>query len=148
MNEGVFWWAERQGSSRTAALYRLTRDYLVNNKGLNNLIWVWNMQDLDLNWNSYNPRNNYWDIFSLDVYNGDGYTTQKYNTALSVAGNKPMAIGECSTLPTASQLSSQQRWVFVTSWAELTFNSNSNGQIQSLYSASNVITKDRLPKFF
>jgi hypothetical protein len=148
MNQGVFWWAGRPGSSGTAALYRLTRDYLVNTKGLTNLIWVWNMQDLDYNWSAYNPGNNYWDIFSLDVYNGDGFTVQKYNTALSVAGDKPIAIGECSTLPTSSQLASQQRWVFVMSWAELTFSSNTNAQIQAIYGASNVITKDKLPKFF
>ncbi|CAF0856457.1 unnamed protein product [Adineta steineri] len=148
MNQGVFWWAGRPGSSGTAALFRLTRDYLVNTKGLTNLIWVWNMQDLDLNWSVYNPGNNYWDIFSLDVYNGDGFTTQKYNTAMSVANGKPIAIGECSTLPTSYQLASQQNWVFVMSWAELTFSSNTNAQIQALYSASNVITKDELPKFY
>jgi len=148
MNQGVFWWAGRSGYSGTAALFRLTHDYLVNTKGLTNLIWVWNMQDLDLNWSVYNPGSDYWDIFSLDVYNGDGFTMQKYNTAVSVAGGKPMAIGECSTLPTSNQLASQQRWVFVMSWAELTFDSNTNAQIQSLYSASNVITKEKLPKFY
>jgi hypothetical protein len=147
MNQGIFWWGGRTGSSGTAALYRLTRDYLVNTKGLTNLIWVWNMQDLDLNWSVYNPGNSYWDIFSLDVYNGDGFTTQKYNTAVNVASGKPMAIGECSTLPTSNQLASQQRWIFVMSWAELTFSSNTNAQIQALYGASNVITKDKLPKF-
>ena len=147
MNQGVFWWAGRPGSAGTAALYRLTRDYLVNTKGLTNLIWVWNMQDLDLNWSVYNPGNNYWDIFSLDVYNGDGFTNQKYTTALTVAGAKPIAIGECATLPTSSQLASQPRWVFVMSWAELTFNSNTNAQIQALYGASNIITRDKLPKF-
>ena len=148
MNQGVFWWAGRPGSSGTAALYRLTRDYLVNTKGLTNLIWVWNMQDLDYNWSPYNPGNDYWDIFSLDVYNGDGYTSQKYNTALSVAGSKPIAIGECDKLPTSSQLALQPRWTFVMSWAELTFSSNTNAQIQALYSAGNVITRDKLPKFF
>jgi hypothetical protein len=147
MNQGVFWWAGRPGYSGTAALFRLTHDYLVNTKGLTNLIWVWNMQDLDLNWSVYNPGSDYWDIFSLDVYNGDGFTMQKYNTAVSVAGGKPMAIGECSTLPTSNQLASQQRWVFVMSWAELTFSSNTNAQIQALYSALNIITKDKLPKF-
>ena len=148
MNQGIFWWGGRTGSSGTAALYRLTRDYLVNTKGLTNLIWVWNMQDLDLNWSVYNPGNNYWDIFSLDVYNSDGFTMQKYNTAVGVAGGKPMAIGECSTLPTSNQLAVQQKWVFVMSWAELTFSDNTNAQIQALYGAPNVITKEKLPKFY
>lgn len=148
MNQGVFWWAGRPGSNGTAALYRLTYDYLVNTKGLSNLIWVWDMQDLDYNWSSYNPGNSYWDIFALDVYNSDGFTSQKYNTALSVAGNKPIAIGECSTLPTADLLRSQPRWVFCMSWAELTFSSNSNSAIQNLYWADNVIVRNELPDLY
>jgi len=148
MNQGIFWWAGRPGSNGTAALYRLTHDYLVNTKGLSNLIWVWNMQDLDLNWSAYNPGNNYWDIFSVDIYNPDGFTTAKYNTALSVAGNKPIAVGECAVLPTASQLLAQPRWGFVMSWAELTFSNNTNAQIQALYGASNVITRDELPDLY
>ncbi|MFT4144293.1 MAG: glycosyl hydrolase [Mobilitalea sp.] len=147
MNQGIFWWAGRSGSNGTAALYRLTHDYLENTKGLSNLIWVWDMQDLDYNWSGYNPGNDYWDIFALDVYNGDGFTTQKYNTALSVAGNKPIAIGECATLPTASLLASQPRWVFVMSWAEMTFDYNSNAAIQNLYWAQNVIVRNELPDF-
>lgn len=145
MNQGVFWWAGRPGANGTAALYRLTHDYLENVKGLSNLIWVWDMQDLDLNWSVYNPGDQYWDVFALDVYNPDGFTTAKYNTALSVAGNKPIAIGECGKLPTPSQLAAQPRWVFAMSWAEWTFNYNSNAELQTLYGASNVITRDELP---
>mgnify|MGYP001476102770 CR=1 FL=1 len=148
MNQSQFWWGGRPGPNGTAALYRLTRDYLVNVKGLTNLIWVWNMQDLDLNWSAYNPGNNYWDIFSVDIYNPDGFTMTKYNTALSVAGNKLIAIGECATLPTPQQLQQQPRWVFVMSWAELTFSYNTNAQIQALYNASNVITRDELPRLY
>ncbi len=146
MNQGIFWWAGRPGTNGTAALYRLTRDYLVNTKGLSNLVWVWNMQDLDLNWSVYNPGNSYWDIFSVDVYNPDGFTTAKYNAALNVAGSKPIAIGECGKLPTSSQLAAQPRWVFVMSWAEWTFNHNTNAEIQNLYWASNVIVRNELPK--
>lgn len=145
MNQGVFWWAGRSGSNGIAALYRLTHDYMVKTKGLTNLIWVWDMQDLDLNWSAYNPGSAYWDIFALDVYNSDGFTNIKYNTALSVAGGKPIAIGECAKLPTASILKSQPKWIFCMSWAELTFSSNTNTEIQNLYWASNVIVRNELP---
>ncbi len=147
MNQSQFWWAGRTGSNGTAALYRLTHDYLENVKGLSNLIWVWDMQDLDYNWSVYNPGNDYWDIFALDIYNPDGFTTQKYNTALSVAGNKMIAIGECDVLPTASQLAAQPRWVFCMSWAELTFSKNTNAAIQNLYWAGNVLVRNELPSF-
>ncbi len=146
MNQSLFWWAGRTGTNGTGALYRLTRNYLECNWGLNNLIWVWDMQDLDYNWANYNPGNNYWDIFAVDFYNGDGYTSKKYQTALDVAGNKLIAIGECDTLPTASELQNQ-RWVFFMSWAELTFSYNSNSKIQNLYWAGNVLVQDELPSF-
>ena len=147
MNQSMFWWAGRTGSNGTAALYRLTRDYLENVKGLDNIIWVWDMQDLSYDWSSYNPGNNYWDIFAVDVYNPDYFTSYKYNLAKSIAGNKLMAIGECDKLPTASELKAQPDWCFVMSWAELTFSHNSNSQIQNMYWAENVIVRNELPSF-
>lgn len=147
MNQGIFWWAGRTGTNGSGALYRLTRDYLENVKGLDNIIWVWDMQDLSYNWGDYNPGNDYWDIFAVDIYNPDYFTDYKYNLALSIAGDKLMAVGECDKLPTASQLKSQNRWTFVMSWAELTFSYNTNTEIQNLYWASNVIVRNELPSF-
>ncbi|MBQ9886365.1 MAG: carbohydrate-binding protein [Lachnospiraceae bacterium] len=147
MNQGVFWWGGRKGYNGTQALYRLTRDYFENTLGLDNLIWVWDMQDLSYDWDQYNPGENYWDVLAVDFYNGDGYTSFKYNYALGIAGSKMIAIGECDKLPTSSTLYSQPRWVFCMSWAELTFSYNNNSEIQNLYWAENVIVKNELPSF-
>ncbi|MBO6015662.1 MAG: discoidin domain-containing protein [Lachnospiraceae bacterium] len=147
MNQAQFWWAGRTGSNGTAALFRLTRDYLEKEKGLDNLIWVWDMQDLSYNWSDYNPGNNYWDIFAVDVYNADYFTSYKYNLANQIAGSKLMAIGECDKLPTSAELRAQPNWCFVMSWAELTFSKNNNTQIQNLYWADNVIIRSELPSF-
>ena len=145
MNQSMFWWAGRKGTNGTGALYRLTRDYLENEKGLDNIIWVWDMQDLSYDWSEYNPGNDYWDIFAVDIYNSDYFTEYKYNQALSVAENKLIAIGECDKLPTAQQLKEQPRWSFVMSWAELTFSHNTNSEIQNLYWAENTIVRNDLP---
>ena len=145
MNQGLFWWGGRPGPDGTAALYRLTHDYMTNEKGLDNIIWVWDMQDLDYNWAAYNPGDEYWDVFAVDIYNDDGYTARKYQTALEVAGGKPVAIGECQVLPTAEELKKQPRWVFFMSWAELTFQYNSDSYIKALYMADNVLVRDDLP---
>jgi hypothetical protein len=147
MNQGVFWWGGRPGQNGTAALYRLTHDYLEKEKGLDNIVWLWNMQDLSYNWAQYNPGADYWDIFSVDIYNPDGFTTYKYQTALNVAGNKPIAIGETQVLPTPQLLLAQPRWVFCMSWAELTFGHNTDLEIRNLYQAENTLTRDELPKF-
>ena len=60
MNQGCFWWAGRPGPEGTAILYQITRDYFTNDKKLDNLIWVWNIQDLsdvDSVAQAYNPGN-------------------------------------------------------------------------------------------
>jgi hypothetical protein len=148
MNQGVFWWGGRTGPNGTARLFQITHDYLTQVKGLNNLIWVWDVQDLSWDFDSYNPGSAYWDILALDVYDdGSGYSIEKYNAILAIAGNKPMAIGECQKLPTSAQLLAQPRWSFFMGWAELVFdpNNNSTQQINDLYHAPNVITRGQMP---
>jgi Glycosyl hydrolase family 26 len=118
---------------------------MVGIKGLTNLIWVWDVQDLDFNWAPYNPGDSHWDVLAMDMYGGDGYTTQKYQTILQLAGDKPIAMGECEILPTADELAAQPRWTFFMVWAELIKSGNPVQQIQDLYNAANVITLDRMP---
>jgi mannan endo-1,4-beta-mannosidase len=146
MNSHDFWWGGRKGPQGTGKLYRVTHDYLSKEKGLDNLIWVWDMQDLNRDFAEYNPGESYWDIFALDIY-GKGYDKSWYDYVVTIAGDKPMGIGECGKLPTADILSKQPRWCFFMSWAELTFNQNSNQQIVELYRSPAVITRDQLPKF-
>jgi len=86
----------------------------------------------------------------MDMYGDDGYTTQKYETMLQLAGDKPIAIGECKILPTADELAGQPRWTFFMAWAELVFSDNGNvtntvQQIQDLYNAANVVTRGQMP---
>ncbi|MCA0444607.1 MAG: glycoside hydrolase family 26 protein [Bacteroidetes bacterium] len=150
MNQPVFWWAGRKGPNGTAKLFQLTHDYFEKTKGLENLVWIWDLQDFgsiadDLA--EYNPGSDYWDILALDMYSSDGtgYTTAKYNSMLAFAGGKPIAIGECEKLPTSAELKAQPKWTFFMSWSELTVKANTTVQIRSLYSASNVVTLDEMP---
>jgi mannan endo-1,4-beta-mannosidase len=144
MNQAAFWWGGRPGPDGTAKLYRITHDYLTIAKGLTNLIWVWDMQDIDQSWTQYNPGDGYWDMLAFDVYSS-GYSQNWYDYAVSIAGDKPLAIGECAVLPTSAQLQVQPRYVFFMAWAELAFTSNSLAAITGLYNADNVVTLDAMP---
>ena len=144
MNQGLFWWAGRPGPNGTAALYRLTHDYLTKTKGLSNLIWVWDMQDLSRDFEDYNPGDEYWDVFAFDIYD-NGYDISWYNYILPIVGDKPMAIGECSKVPSASVLENQKRWVFFMPWAELVKESNTEEQIKEIYKHKSVISRDEMP---
>jgi mannan endo-1,4-beta-mannosidase len=144
MNQGKFWWGGRAGPRGTARLYQITRDHLEREKGLTNLVWIRDVQDLDWTWAQYDPGATYWDVLALDVY-GDGYTTRKYETILSLAGDKPVAIGECERLPTPAELAAQPRWTFFMPWAELVYEGQSEAQIRALYADPRVVTLDEMP---
>jgi mannan endo-1,4-beta-mannosidase len=135
MNQGKFWWGGRPGPRGTARLYQITRDYLV---------WIWDVQDLDWSWSAYDPGAAYWDVLALDMY-GDGYTARKYETILSLAGDKPVAIGECERLPTPAELAAQPRWTFFMPWAELVYEGQDDTQIRALYADPRVVTLDEMP---
>jgi mannan endo-1,4-beta-mannosidase len=146
MNQGKFWWGGRPGPQGTARLYQITHDYLAKTKGLTNLIWVWDMQDMSRDFAQYNPGDKYWDVFAFDVYD-KGYDQSWYDYIRPIVGPKPMAIGECAVLPTPELLTSQPRWVFFMDWAELVQEKNSVETIRHLYNDSRVLTRDELPKW-
>jgi mannan endo-1,4-beta-mannosidase len=140
MNQGFFWWGGNTGATGTSRLFQIAHDYMTDSLGLTNIIWVWDVQDLDFTWSQYNPGSQYWDIMAVDMYSM-GYTTTLYNNALDIAGTKPLGIGECYTIPTAAQLASQPRWSYFCSWADGTVTTN----IKSVYTASNVISLNSMP---
>jgi mannan endo-1,4-beta-mannosidase len=146
MNQGRFWWGGRPGPNGTARLFQMTHDYFKYTKGLHNIIWEWDLQDFDSlaeDISSYNPGKAYFDLFALDIYSGN--TQAKYNLALTAASGKPIAIGECSVLPTPSHLSAQPNWAYFMGWAELVFEDNSTAQIQALYHDPQVVTLTHMP---
>jgi len=144
MNQGKFWWGGRPGPKGTARLYQITHDYLVKEKGLTNLVWVWDMQDMSRDFAQYNPGDKYWDIFAFDVYD-NGFDASWYNYILPIVGNKSMAIGECAQLPSPAILAAQPKWVFFMAWSELVKEKNSVPEIKALYNAPMVITRDEMP---
>jgi len=169
-DEQNFWWAGRPGSNGSRKLYQITHDYLVKKKRLTNLIWVWNLQDFDTlkqdleeDEKGYNPGDSYWDIAALDIYGSDGkwYTQDKYEAMQGVVKDKgkPIAIGECSTLPSVSELKDQPDWAFFMGWAECVScqnraeckdcpgKLNSNKEIRDLYNAPNILTRDEVRKW-
>lgn len=146
MNQAKFWWGGRPGPDGTAKLYRLTHDYLTGVKGLTNLIWVWDMQDMSRDFKEYDPGEKYWDVFAFDVYSS-GYEEDWYRYVLGVVGKKPMGIGECNKLPAPEMFAAQPRWSFFMSWAELTFTDNTDEQIRALYNSPRAITREMLPEF-
>ncbi len=145
VNQCVFWWSCHKGTYGTAQLFRMTHDYLTKSKGLNNLIWAWNIQDfttLSSDVDAYSPGPEYFDLATLDVYN-TGYTQHNYDTMLRIAAGKPIAIGECQFMPTAALLSKQNKWVYAMLWPD--FIEENRKTLPALYSSDRVLTLDEMP---
>ncbi len=145
MNQGVFWWAGRTGPNGTAKLFQITHDYLVGTKGLDNIVWVWNLQDFETlhsDVSAYAPGASYFDVAALDVYN-TGYTTGNYDDMLGASGGKPIGIAECQFMPTADLLAQQPRWAYAALWPD--FISENTSMLPALYGASNVVTLAAMP---
>jgi len=148
MNQGVFWWGGRPGPEGTRKLYQLTHDYLTKTKKLDNLIWVWDIQDfktLAQDAVDYNPGEGYWDVAALDIYDDKtGFSQQKYDIMVKAGGKKPIAIGECQVFPTSEMMGKQQKWTFFMGWSELVFSHNTPVQLNALMKAKNIISLDEM----
>ncbi len=141
MNQADFWWGGRTGPTGTSRLFQIAHDYLVDTLGLTNVFFIWSIQDLSWNFSDYNPGDEYWDLMTMDVYAGDGFTAKKYNAMLDIAGDRLIGIAETGKVPTSAELKAQPRWVYFSGWSELT-----NGDIKGSYGGSdNTVSRDKMP---
>ncbi|RAJ84941.1 mannan endo-1,4-beta-mannosidase [Streptomyces sp. PsTaAH-137] len=141
MNETWNWWGHRPGANGSAKLYKITHDYLVG-KGLDNLIWVWNVQDNPAGgWSNYYPGASYVDVVSLDVWYKSYPSSSDYTQMQSIAAGKPIALAETGKIPNASLLDSQTRWAYFMMWSEQLRGNNSNAELQAGYFHPRVLNQ-------
>lgn len=125
---GWFWWTNPTNKKgKTAELWRIVYNYLVNVRGFHNLIWVYSsgmasytntggkiLDTTAINWRkSYYPGSQYVDIAGIDLYGWDysnngthsygtgetaTYTTM-WNMMSQIAPGKMLALCECQALP-------------------------------------------------
>ncbi|GAA0517298.1 hypothetical protein Ade02nite_84410 [Paractinoplanes deccanensis] len=133
MNESWNWWGHRPGANGSLKLFQQMRDYFTS-QGLDNLIWVWNVQDNPAGgWASYYPGAGYADVVSLDAWYKSYPSAADYAQIQSIAGTKPIAIAEMGKVPTAALLDSQPKWTYFMIWSEQLRGNNTNAEIQNAY---------------
>lgn len=149
---GWFWWGAK-GPESYLKLWKLLYDRLVNYHKLNNLIWVWNGQDV-----KWYPGDNYVDIIAEDIYEDKAqYSpyTERFAKALKYTNAKKLiTLSECGTIPDPEVLKEEGiSWIWFSVWAGeyvLTgsvYNDewNDNHMLRKIYNSNYVITKDELP---
>jgi mannan endo-1,4-beta-mannosidase len=148
MNGSWFWWGGRKGENGYAKLYRMLFDRLSDFHQLNNLLWVYNANEVRTNvgdYKDYYPGHNVVDIIATDVYSAK-YSSRDYEQLLALAGDKPVALGEVGDLPDPGVLQKQPRWVWFMSWKDPdNYFWHDNESIKNLYAAKQTLTLEKLP---
>jgi len=149
MNGKWFWWGHRAGENGYKALYIMLYDRLVNYHKLNNLLWVFNANEVNhdaiLPYKDVYPGDDYVDILAVDVYRNN-FSINDYNGILELAGDKPIALGEVGKMPTEEILEKQPRWAWFMTWVEFVFYGNSREELLKIYGSERTLTREEVQK--
>lgn len=122
-----FWWS-KGGPDAYKKLWSLMYDYFVNERGLNNLIWVWNGQS-----KAWLVPEDQFDIASMDIYPRTEIDRSSqvnlFNKCQGMAPTKMVALSECEFIPEPANLVKDKAyWLWYMSW-HTTYVYVSNGDI-------------------
>ena len=152
---GWFWWTDRDKPENTAALWRMMYDYLVGQRHLHNLIWVYSAGDtkdtVEYRRRFY-PGDRYVDIAGIDIYSdqvGQDYHTSAYQNYYDlmqqVAPGKMLALCECNSVPNPQVMGAKgPRWLYCLPWWA-PGKDNPADWVKQVLNDPLMITLDRLP---
>jgi len=162
---GWFWWTDRRTPENTAALWRLVFDYLVKERGIHNLIWVYNAAHVanairqtgtfedNVAWRRrYYPGEKFVDLASIDTYANpklgwgepwEDARRRAFDLMQRVAPGKPLAIGEDHVLlnPDVAQKEGPP-WVYCLAWYS---DCRKPGWMRYSFNHDHLLTLDELP---
>ena len=142
MNGGWFWWGQKNNFS---ALWNIMYDRFVNYHKLNNLLWVWSPNAPNAWADSYAltyPGASKVDILAADIYDND-FKQSYYDSLLTLAAGKPIAIGENGEMPdTTTVLKTQPNWAYMMNWGKMLYEKNTTSTITSFMNNGFTLTRD------
>ena len=147
MNGGWFWWGKRTGEMGYRKLYRMLFERFTNFHRLNNLLWVFNANEVRANvdpYHLYYPGDDVVDVLATDVYSNQ-YADRDYVALLKLAGNKPIALGEVGSIPLVRVLRKQPRWAWFMYWHDPSTLHAEAKQVCDIYRSNETLTLDQLP---
>ena len=151
MNGGWFWWGQKRGENGYKKLYRMLYDRLVNFHKLNNLIWVYNANEVKPgvdHYADYYPGDDVVDILATDVYT-EGFNQENYDELLDLAKTKPIALGEVGAVPSLDIIHSQPKWTWFMLWGSPGAGGFGDFQkfmdFKNVYESDEAITYNELP---
>jgi len=147
MNGDWFWWGKKKGENGYIKLYRMLYERLVNFHKLNNLIWVFNANEVKFGvdpYEEYYPGDDVVDILATDVYT-EGFNQLNYEMLLALAQDKPIALGEVGSVPSLETLRDQPKWTWFMAWGEGSSGFQEFQSFLKTYDSHETLTYDELP---
>ena len=151
---GWFWWGAG-GREAYKQLYRLMYDKFTNEYGLNNLIWLWNGQNV-----LWYPGDDVVDVIDEDLYPGNHIHTSQKDAFAKCLGYTPakklVMLSECGCIPDpAACLADGAMWSSWATWCyEFVLDGGSYSEqyttaekLKEFYSSENVLTLKDVPAF-
>jgi len=121
-NGAWFWWG-RGGAEPCKKLWKLLRDKLEGEYGLDNLIWVW----------------------TLDATVGAEKDYASWYPGIS-GGHKLVTVSECGNIPDPGKcLSAGETWNWFLVWDLESYKLNTDAYWKSLMSSNRVLTREQMP---
>ena len=144
-----FWWGAK-GADVYKQLWQWMYNYMVNEQGLHNLIWIWTSQTKDGSWY---PGNDFVDIIGRDIYGGEA-AQQKSDFDHLTAGysNMMVTLSECGNTGNASQSDisavweAGAKWSWFSTWYDTAGSQLHNTQNwwTNAFSQDYVVTRDQM----
>lgn len=145
LNGNWFWWG-KQGPDQFKRLWINMYNYFVNERKLNNLIWVLCYTGKpDAAWY---PGDQYVDIAGADTYNaGNGPQPEMYQKVKDITGDKKMiTYHECGIPPDPKQCAEQKvMWLWWMEWHTNFITGVDKNYLKQVYNDDLVITLDEVP---
>lgn len=165
---GWFWWSDTETPENTAALWRMVFDYLVKERELHNLIWVYSsalkagshgkdVEAIDYRKRFY-PGPEFVDIAGIDIYTNSWFgwpdfredAFQKaFDIMEKIAPDKMHALCECQGIPNPDiMMNKGPKWLYCLPWyVGSTEKWNPTDWVEKVYPHEFLITLDELPDF-
>jgi len=147
MDGGWFWWSNA-GPEGLVGLWEQMYDYFVDERELNNLIWVWSRSHEPKS--GWYPGDEYVDVTGTDTYReayNDLDWADHYQLVLDVTDEKPVALAECDEFPDPDDVPESYPFVWVLPWHTELIRYNDEAHIQSVYDHPYTVTAEDLPEF-
>lgn len=147
MNGRWFWWGQKKGENGYKKLYIMLFERLVNYHKINNMLWVFNGNEIGGNdpYELYYPGSKYVDILATDVYRNN-YAREDYESLLKLANGKIIALGEVGHMPTPEILAEQPQWVWFMTWAAHMHTANTEQELKTIYTNDRVLNREDVVK--